>query len=171
MAACGVDGSSAPQFMSGTPLTADYASGNYNEMLNQAYKSAGTEIVSELPVGDMTTVNADGVEAQPVIFDRYMFANRNSRLRSQGDPFRGDLPIIPAATGWFRPSVIPNVDLQLGAMNVMGGVNNETANNLARMVNAASGGEMTAIGGVNMTNQLQGSLSAAQNDISFTAFP
>lgn len=159
------------QYIANAPLAANYSSGNYGDVLDKAYQESGTEILSQLPVGDMTTVNQFGESEQPVIMDRYMYANRNSRLRGRGDMFRGDLPIIPAATGWFRPSVIPQVDLQLGAMNVMGGTTNETATALAEMVNRASGGEMTAIGGVDMTNQLQGSLSAAQNDISFTAFP
>ena len=54
---------------------------------------------------------------------RYVFANTNSRTRSQGCPFRGDLFISPC------PQVMKSSygvhDLQQGAMSVMGGLNTD----------------------------------------------
>ena len=107
----------------GAPLTpAGYAVGNFNAETEKAYKAAEyPDVSSMLPVGDMTTLNALGQSDQPIIYDRYMFANRNSRLKGRGDPIRGDLAVVPCATGWFRPSVQPNIDLQQSALNVMGG--------------------------------------------------
>lgn len=124
-----------------------------------------------LPVGDMTTVNSAGEESQVNVWERFMYANRNSRLRSQGDYFRGDLPIQPCAPGWFRPSVQPNVDLQQGALNVMGGFDNEQGQKLAALINTTSGGAQTAIAGLNLGNQFASSLAAGQHDVIVTAFP
>ena len=61
-----------------------------------------------------------------VVVDRLVFANRNSQLRSMGDPIRGDVPIVPSPPGWFRPSVAPQIDLQRGAMNILAGTNDAT---------------------------------------------
>ena len=60
---------------------------------------------------------------QSVVVDRLIFANRNSQLRAMGDPFRGDLPIVPNPPGWFTPSVSPQIDLQRGALNYLAGDN------------------------------------------------
>lgn len=134
------------------------------------------EISDMLPVGDMTTIDASGNVSQPVIYDRYMYANRNSRLRGQGDMIRGDLAIAPcygsfAGGPWFNVSVQPNVDLQQGAMNVLAGENNENTRSLAQLINTYSGGAETTIAGVNMSNQFNTDLSAAQRDITVTAYP
>lgn len=148
-----------------------FASGNYNQLLNATYSgSSYPEVSATLPVGDMTTVNASGETIQPIVYDRYIYANRNSRLRSQGDPIRGDLPIVPNASDWFRPSVHPGIDLHEGAMNVLGGNQNETSNSLSQLIYAASGNADTMIGGVNMSNQFSGSMSATGRDVTVTAF-
>ena len=67
--------------------------------------------------GVMTTPDGDIV--QPITYDRFMFSNKKSRLREHGDPIRGDLPIVPHNSDWFRPSVQPHIDLKEGAMQVM----------------------------------------------------
>lgn len=141
----------------GAPLTQPgYADGNYNKELESLYMGPTSKKAfhSNLPVGDMTTLNALGNSEQPIVYDRYMFANRNSRLRSQGDKIRGDLAIVPNNNGWFNVSVQPNVDLEQGAMNVLGGVNNQTSQELADLIYTTSGNYKTAIGGVNMVDEL-----------------
>ena len=106
--------------------------------------------------------------------------NRNSRIRSQGDMIRGDLPIVPCNTGWFQVSAHPVLDLQEGAMNVMGGVNNDTATELATLIATTTAGTDTTIGGVDLTQQPQSATmatlhqmgqSAALSDLTVTAFP
>ena len=176
---CGTGGVPEFTYKGGAPVQeAGYANGNYNQVLEAAYKK-GTSQVSELPMSDMTSMGADMQQA-PVVYDRLMFANRNSRLRSQGDFFRGDLAIVPATPDWFRPSVQPNVDLQQGAMAVMGGVGNEDGQKLAKLVYASAGGGETAISGVNMqgmfhdtnmSNMYAGNLSVNQSDVSVQSFP
>jgi len=113
----------------------------------------------------MKVVDATGQAAEVVCYDRYIVANNNSRLRSQGDMIRGDLPIQPCSTGWFQVSANPAIDLQQGALAVMGGVNNQTAQDLASLINCTSGGADTTIGGVDMSNQFGTCLSGGMRDV------
>jgi hypothetical protein len=115
--------------------------------------------------GEETTVMNAGSQmpSQIINYDRLIFANQRSRLYGRGDPIRGDLPIIPVNDGWFRPSVQPNIDLRQGAMNVIAGHDNSTANSLRALQAEFSG--KTAL------SQKDISLGAAQADIIVTAFP
>lgn len=121
--------------------------------------------------------NEDGTAKQPILYDRYIYANRNSRLRGLGDPIRGDLPIVPISGNWFVPSAAftgPNIVLQQGAMNVMGGVNNETSNQLASLIYNSSGGTETNMGDVDMSQYRMGNSfygTTAGGDVKVTAFP
>lgn len=163
------------------PYSTSYANGNYNQVLNDVVQAGATgwptSTIAELD--SATFMTQDGEMKQPIIYDRYIYANRNSRLRGLGDPIRGDLPIVPISGSWFVPSGAyegPNIVLQQGAMNVMGGINNETSNQLANLVYNASGGAETAIGGVdmaqtNMSHNVYGAASAALGDVRMTAFP
>jgi hypothetical protein len=161
------------------PYSAAYANGDYNQVINMAVGAGAadgwpTNTVAELDQASFMT--QDGEMKQPIVYDRYMYANRNSRLRGQGDPIRGDLPIVPISGNWFTVSVHPQVDLQQGAMNVLGGVNNETNNALANLIYNTSGGTDTTIGGVdmaqtNMSHQVYGAASAAMGDVQTTSFP
>ncbi len=165
------------------PYSAAYANGDYNQVINMAVASGSadgwpTSTVAELDQASFMT--QDGEMKQPIVYDRYMYANRNSRLRGQGDPIRGDLPIVPISGNWFIPSAAAgnnvNQVLQQGAMNVMGGVNNETNNSLANLIYNSSGGTDTTIGGIdmtqtNMSHQVYGAASAAMGDVQATSFP
>lgn len=113
-----------------------------------------------------TYTTEDGERRQAISYNRYVYANKSSRLRSQGDPFRGDLPIVPATGNWFVPSVHPNIDLQAGAMNVMGGVNNGTNHQLSHLIYATSGGSDSTIGGVDLAAPGERNGFAQMNNIS-----
>lgn len=106
----------------------------------------------------------------PVVFDRYITANRTSRLRAQGDKIRGDLAIPPCNSGWFQVSVTPSIDLEQGALAVMGGTFNQQGQNLASLVNMSSGGTTTAISGVDMSTSINTCLAGAGNDVTSIAF-
>lgn len=108
----------------------------------------------------------DGERRQAISYNRYMYSNKSSRLRAQGDPFRGDLPIVPSSGNWFVPSVHPNLDLHAGALNVMGGVNNNTNHQLAQLIYASSGGTDSTIGGIDLENPGERSGFAQMNNIS-----
>lgn len=163
------------------PYSAAYANGDYNQVLNMAVASGSvdgwpTSTVAELDQASF--VSQDGEMKQPIVYDRYMYANRNSRLRGQGDPIRGDLPIVPISGNWFIPSAAntPNLTLSQGAMQVLSGTNNETNNALANLIYNSSGGTDTTIGGVdmtqtNMSHQVYGAASAAMGDVQTTSFP
>lgn len=158
-----------------------YANGNYKDVLAAGMsgnRTMGSDQISD-QIGEFATgsyMDMNGEMKQPIIYDRYMYANRQSRLRAQGDPVRGDLPIVPASGNWFTPNVHPNVDLQAGAINVLAGVNNETGHQLANLIYNTSGGADTTIGGVDMSrlnvaNQIFGATSAARGDVIMTSFP
>jgi hypothetical protein len=164
-------GGAPKSFHSGTPpMHGDYTSGNYNDVVNQALQGAQYPDATDMvPVGDMTTVNALGETVQPIVYDRFIYANRNSRLRGLGDPIRGDLPIVPCAADWFRPSVHPSIDLQEGAMNVIAGVDNGTTRALTELINATSGD--TTIAGVDVGTMKNTMTGQAMSTLDVTAFP
>lgn len=130
-------------------------------------------------------MNPDGELKQPIVYNRYMYANRSSRLRGAGDPIRGDLPIVPASGNWFTPNVHPNIDLQAGALNVMGGMYNENSNRLSDLIYNSSGGGDTTIGGVDvrrqtcggeagsmmMSNNTYGGVTSGGGDIMMQSYP
>lgn len=74
-----------------------------------------------------------------IVFKRKIYTNNDSRLRSYGDPIRGDLPIKPVKGDWFIPAGakgnnMTNI-LQQGAMNVLGGLHNNTNKKLMNLFN------------------------------------
>jgi len=139
-----------------------------NTVYNQFTSPAGSDLVA---VGDMTTINADGTLDQPIVYDRYIYANQRSRLYGLGDPIRGDLPIMPINNGWFNVSVVPSIDLRQGAINVIAGVDNATNKSLAELQYATSGKAVTAIGGINMANMFESSAGAGATDVNISSFP
>lgn len=96
-------------------------------------------------------------------YDRLIVAQKKSRLYGLGDPIRGDLPIAPVQSDWFRPSVYPNIDLRQGAMTVIAGHDNSTAKELRSLQAEYSGKSALA--------QKDISLDNGQGDIIVTAFP
>jgi hypothetical protein len=140
-------------------LAADYNSGNFNELRDSLYMDGEAIGDSTIPLGTMTTLGADGNVIEPVVYNNFIYANRNSRLRSQGDWIRGDLPIVPCKSEWFRPSVQPNIDLNQGAMNVMGGYDSGTAQAMSQLIFNDSGMTNTTVGGINLTDLSQTNMS------------
>ena len=92
-------------------------------------------------------VGADG-DIQPIIYDRFVYANKRSRLQGLGDPIRGDIPILPITGSWFVPAVTPEIDLREGALAVMGGRHNDTATDLAEMKYRLTHGAHNISGGM-----------------------
>lgn len=110
--------------------------------------------------------------AQPIIYDRLIYANQRSRLYGLGDPIRGDLPIVPYSGDWFRPSVQPNIDLRDGAMMAMGGQDNQTARTTMALMRQSSGNSMSTFAGAPvMATQTNIGYSAGGADVIATAFP
>jgi len=159
-----------------TLMPSNYAAGNFKETTNMSKNSHGNMQVTDMvPIGDATMMTPLGDSSQPIIYDRFIYSNgKNNRLRSQGDFVRGDLGVVPIPSCgniMYRPSVNPATDLNPGAMNVMGGINNEQGKSIAALISAASGNTQTTIGGVNMSNQALMSLTGAQSEVNVTAYP
>jgi len=155
-------------------MQADFSSGNFQQVTDQVIESSGTtQIVDQLPIATMDSLGPDGEQNidNPIIFNRLMHANRNSRIRSQGDWIRGDLPIDPNCipSGWFKPAVNPAIDLNQGAMLALGGFGNDNANAMASLVATSTGS--STIAGVQLSSQEMSSLTGGMSGISVLAFP
>jgi len=143
---------------------------DYINAANNMYEQHGEEAMSTLPMSSMETVGIDGNSEQVLNLSRYTFGMQKSRLAAQGCWLRGDLPIANCPTGWFSPAVNPAVDLKTGYLNVAGGNYNETANSLAELQYAVSGGVKKISSGVDLGNEFASTLSAGQTDVNVTAF-
>jgi len=176
---CGKGGVSVPYTGGDDPVQPGYASGNYNDMLNSAYDESGAqESHGALPLGSMNTVDADGNVGQAFVYQNYIYANQRSRLRGLGDNIRGDLAVTPLRGSWFVPSACasPNINLNAGALNVMGGISNTQGQSVADLVYQSSGNAVTALGGVDMsrisgTPEYQTGYNSIYNDVQVKAMP
>ena len=166
---CGGRAQGAP-FRADPVMQSGFAAGNFNKVTQDALDSTHTvEVTDQMPVGDMSTVSPTGEIEQSIVYDRFIFANRSSRLRSQGDWIRGDIPVCMNNTGWFQVSANPTVDLNQGAMNVLAGPQNELTQEMTRFMNNSSGD--TTVAGMNLSTQQLASIGANTNDVSISAFP
>lgn len=150
------------------------------------------ELVSELPVQPMTTSTGSEV---PLVMDRFIVANLKSKLYGAADFIRGDLPIPPVlpqndvySTTMFRPSVSPQIDLNSGAMAVMGGAFNENCRDVVQLQMQSSGGMRDTFAGdrwnnntdtvmgklqvnMNRSNEIKSSQGPPFGDATVTMFP
>jgi hypothetical protein len=164
---------SAPKCGKGGVSQSGDDSMSFNSQMEDIYNSDNTtkSIGDMVSVGDMTTVNSLGELEQPIIFDRFIFANAKSNGQALGCPIRGDLPIAPCTSGnWFNVHPVPSRDLAAGAMNVMGGNSNENTVAMADLMHKTSGGYKTAISGVDMTGEFGTMTTALGGDINVTRF-
>jgi len=73
---------------------------------------------------------------QVVVYDRMIFANPKSKLQLGGvDRIRGDIPITATPRGNFDVFPKYNRDLVLGALGTIGGMENETHNEVRALQN------------------------------------
>lgn len=147
-----------------------FKAGNYAQQYDKLNYNETTDM---LPVQNMGMgVNALGqISENPIIYDRYMYANQRSRLQQGGvDRIRGDLSIVPIQGQWFRPSAHPNIDLASGALAVMGGINNDNSKELMALKSAASGGAVDTGSGINYSVQ-KSSFVNGSGGIQVSAFP
>ncbi len=152
------------------------------------------EIVSELPVQTMAASNGSEV---PLVMDRFIVSNLKSYKYGAGDFIRGDLaitPILPQSDPYsavmFRPSTQPSVDLNPGALSVMGGAYNENVRDVVQLKMQANAGlrntyagdtwqlnSDTVLGNVGMnmnmgqSHNLAATQGAPYGDVSVTQFP
>jgi len=163
------DSDGSPSYHTGTFIEPNHANGNYNELANKS--SQYFEVSDMLPATTMAaapTVGPGGEEQMPFIFDRFIFSTMKDRRRFGGDPIRGDLPIVPNNTGWFQVAATPGSILQAGAMNVMGGLDNENASNMAQLLNNFTG--LSTYGGVDMSTVKNVSTGNAMSTVQINGF-
>jgi len=175
-AGCSNSLDASAEHISNPVLEPGYMPGNYNEEANKVYRgSEYHEASSMIPIGDMTTTSPLGEQIQTVTYNNLMYANRRSRLRQNADLLRGD--IIPVDhdgrmnSSLWRLSVNPSIDLESGALAVMGGVDNESNRALSAYMASGSGGTKTTFGGVDLVNSMDHQRSRNVSDVTVTAFP
>jgi hypothetical protein len=170
-------------------LPAGYTNGNYNDVYNTLTDGNGNPapVVSSpctdayddsiLPIGTMTTTDADGNEEQVVVVNDLHTVNMKSRNVQGADFIRGDLPITPCQSGWFSVYPTLNTDLRAGAMQVLNG-DGESNAQLMQLMLSSTGGTKATFGGVNLrdqntnlTNSMRSFLSQGQNTVEVSAFP
>ena len=140
---------------------------SYATSLQSAYDGHKQAVVSSVPVGDLTAITPAG-DVQGVAYNNLIYANlQNTRLRAQGDKIRGDLPIVPCETGWFRPSVNPTVDLEQGAMYVLGGLDNQVTTDMARLLHKDT--YQSTIAGMQLTPKELVAMDAGSGNVSVQA--
>ena len=110
------------------------------------------------------------VSEQPVVYDRYIYSNKKSRLRGRGDPIRGDLPITPMTGNWFVPATHPEHDLRQGAMGVMSGIHNETGNATDALIASYTNSE-SPLEYASSSNQYRTHVNNGAGDVTVTGFP
>lgn len=113
----------------------------------------GNEVASKLPVQSMNTMSYNE-KPEIVNCDRYVVGLLKSRQYGQADFIRGDLAIVPllpvanpSSSVWYRPSASITSDLNPGAINVIAGSYNDTANDTKALISRASGGSITTMNG------------------------
>lgn len=173
--------------------SADYQQ-KYDSLTKPFAPPSDKEIVSELPVQTMGASNGSEV---PLVMDRFIVSNLKSYRYGAGDFIRGDLPIAPIlpqsdpySAVMFRPSTAPSIDLNPGAMAVMGGAYNENVRDVVQLQMQSNAGlrntfagdtwqrnSDTVLGNVqmNMNMNRSNNLAATQGppygDVSVTQFP
>lgn len=144
-----------------------YHAGKALKKQSAAATVGGVSVVNSLPASTMNTLDAAGNQQQVIVQNRFMFANQKSRFSRDADWIRGDLPIVKRTGDWYVSSANPSTALRQGAMQIIGGQFNQTANALSNMKSVISGGSNTDY---NLVNQASGKFSNT-GDIQFTAFP
>jgi len=160
--------SQAPYF-SGYTTPPNYSASNYQE---EKGKLCGSTFSNILPAGEVTLRSPDGSVEQPIIYDRFIFANQRSTLQGQGDRIRGDLPILPNNTGWFQVAVNPTIDLTNSALGVMSG-NGQTSRELQALKTAIMMNTQNTFGSMgNVDNSVQKQMmGSADGSVTWTTFP
>lgn len=140
-----------------------YPSGSPPHDAQQKRSSLETsEAVAALPIQNMSMASSSGKARSssdvPLNMDRFIVANRKSRLYGQGDYIRGDIQTVPVLPNsdpnscvWFRPSVNPSRDLNPGAMAVLGGAYNETNRQTVQLQMQSNSGSLNTFSGVSWT--------------------
>ena len=110
----------------------------------------------------------DATKREIIVRDRLIYANGKTRGMSDGDPIRGDLAIVYDSPGMYRPhqATNPSKQLRQGAINIL--TDNESNMKLNKLIHESSGGTITTIGGVDISQEesINKNLSLRSLDVS-----
>lgn len=121
----------------------DYHADEANYQKAKANVTSNVSLSDSLPQLTMTSVAADGDVTQTVNYDRLIYATAKSKGYGQGDPIRGDIPVVPCNRGYFTPLAAfnPASTLNAGALAAMGGIGNTSAQQTYSLIQAYAGGQ------------------------------
>lgn len=125
------------------------SSTSFQDAVNMARGGESNNLVSAMLPVDGTS------NSQPVVYDRYTFANRRSRYRDAGDSIRGDLAIIPVSYPNKLSSAQPHLDLRTGYINSIATGDSNTSIALDKLIYASSGNTQTLSGGVDLSGKFE----------------
>jgi hypothetical protein len=169
---CRKGGGGAPVMKTSNLVPSSFAENNYKQQVGQLEYNKVTDMLPVQSMSNCAPANALGqAQTQPIVYDRIIYANQRSRLYAAGDPIRGDLPIVPVQSDWFRPSVHPQIDLRNGAIAAMSGLDSSTTKEVLALQNAASVGLIDTGSGINYAVQKSSYAGAGGSDVQITAFP
>lgn len=172
---CNRGGMSQAEFVSDQPYFSgyttppDFTTTNYKE---EQDKLCGATFTDTVPSGSIEMRSSDGTVEQPIVYDRFIFANQRSRLQGLGDRLRGDLAILPNNTGWFQVAANPTVMLTNSALGVVSGFG-ETARELTALKTGLMMDTQNTFGTMgNIDNSVQKQMMAdPSGSITYTTFP
>lgn len=168
-------GSCSNNMISSNVPQANYSASNYGTKLaSLPRRQVVSQVRSEVPQQALK-VNALGQmeqpECNPIVYDRFIYANQKNRNLVGADFLRGDIPITPQPSQWFSVAANPQTMLREGALAVMGGLDNNTTKELLALKSASSGGLVDTGSGVNFTVQKSMYGSTAGRGLKVSAFP
>lgn len=156
-------------YYSGYTTPPDFTTTNYKE---EQDKLCGITYTDTVPAGTVEMRSTDGTVEQPIVYDRFIYANQRSRNLMDSDKIRGDLPILPNNTGWFQVAANPTVMLQNSALGIMSGFG-ETARELAALKTGLMMDTQNTFGTMgNIDNSVQKQMMADPSaSITWSTFP
>jgi len=146
----------------------NFSDGNYKSLTGGELPHTADLLPLKTMAG-VLNVDENGQPSQCIFFERIIHSNRNNRLRSQGDPIRGDLPIKPVDNGWFNPPSSVE-DLRRGALEQMGG-SSESSKEMAKFIEQRSGNRELSTNTENyMPSMRSVSLNGRMNTVQATSY-
>lgn len=161
-----------PEFMADPVMQANYTNGNFATVNESLLEAKG---VTDIPIGTLRTLNANGNETEVLQLNRLIYANTKSRNRGEACLLRGD--IVPQTVlarnqgGMFctAQSYRGVEPLGLGALAAMGGAGAQGTTLGDQITASISNRASTAVAGATYSNQYLSTLIGAESTLAIEA--
>jgi len=120
-----------------------------------------------LPAGEKDEMNAQGEIQSVICRSRLMYSTLRRYGSHVGDPIRGDIPVMGCQTQ-SRTAATASDSLNAGAFGVMNGIDAETPQLVALQITEGTGGAVTTLGGMDLSEAVsQGPSAPALTESTF----